>query len=156
MTRPSTPDKKKIKYLWLQHEDAAVNATPETNEDTIAAPDDIRIVGFDLIVRGSIKEATVIVADGTLDFSATLARGAASALASFLGYVSGRLHADGASILTNINPGSMHMNIMYPEGYGIDLDEGDPLNLYVTNRQTIHVGADAIVLGIAQVFYVER
>lgn len=159
MSRPSTSEKKKIKMLWLEIENTTVGNTSEADEDTLAAPDDLRIVGFHLSIRPTVKDAVSIVPDGMFDCHAVLTRGAVTSMTARLGMVQGRLHAaasDSASSVVVISGSHMTLDKMYPEGYGIDLDEGDPLSLISHGRQNLQAASVGIVTARAQILYVER
>lgn len=137
----------------------SVNATSITLAEDVATwavPDDIRVIGF-LIQIGIDLCDEACVADGQAFAGGILSKVATYADPWTLGYLETRV-ATGTDTPTAPAGGQYYRSevVMFPEGYGCDLDEGELMSITVRATNTITAANFIVGSCLCVVFYVER
>lgn len=133
------------------------------NRGSLVMQDDYRLLGFELYVAWAWDSQTPAYQEGEAWHTAVLARGAVTDQQSWLCQVTAA-----AQFWTEIvvatqlagmygNGQSDHEVVMFPAGHGVDLDEGEALNIHNTASALANTGADNMDLtAVAYLYLVER
>ncbi|MBA7589347.1 hypothetical protein ES708_31429 [subsurface metagenome] len=147
----------KTKYLVVSIDNVAgVN----TGTTTLAwlLQDNITIIGWYLRAK--------VTPDANFDSGyqsvhAELSRAGIISQEAMLSRISARLQCGSSTMATVIENAVIGDNennqvVMFPEGYGIDLDDGEYLYLHNTSNNTMGAGNGHVGSSIACIYYVER
>ena len=153
MTR--VPESKRIRSIVMNYTSPALvhGATIDVVADTMVFQDDVKIVGWQLHGEVLIPDAC-INEDGGYNFLLELSRQGGRSYPGSLGFCVS--HAMWTGILSVGGDNRKTEHIIYPQGYGIELDEGEAINMlaFVTSYQA---ALDTLVFyGNAHLYYVER
>ncbi len=123
----------------------------------ISMTDEIRLIGFRLVLRISYPDAPAFQA-GLVDAGAHLTVGGNTGTPQTIGNVSGRSHyiANATYSLMITDDACLVQDVMFPEGYGIDFDENDILNVHLSGRQTILLTGTVMLNAQIILYMVER
>lgn len=152
-----TAEGKRIRFKWLQIERSiAAGIAGEWTGLDWRVPDDIRIQGVFLHLRIGLPDAPD-VEEGLVDASASFGQGTYTDGNNALIWTSARMiNVVEVAYESMLNDATRERTLMFPEGYGIDVDEGEVWTLWHYLRQTILSAGNATVTVVAQIYYVER
>lgn len=148
---------KRIKLLYLD----GVQDVPDDTEaqDTLLEShvfqEDVRIIGFSLSAEMILETGAAADDMAQARLALFLSRGAAQDYNARLAvmHLQMRYIVETAGLDMNGQPCD-HLEMMFPEGYGIDIDEGSSLYLFETVRN--YLGPAVSTRGTCVVYYVER
>jgi len=133
----------------------SVNVATTVSEDIVLAShvfqDDVTVIGYDLAVIPIITD-TMSNADGQLHGRGELSRQGQRSQPGSLGMLQLHLVWNAAIVIGGKNP--VQMTRMFPEGYGVEIDEGEGLNILTLVEWT--GGATLAWWVDATIYYVER
>lgn len=157
---PRTPESKRVRIAHWQN-NLYSNAVTDVGAYLPVSRtfmDDIRIIGFTLTLKIGLPD-TPNVEEGVLDALASLSRASYTETDAILGQCQARLANIVEAAYESIwdtRVMNQVQNIMFPEGYGIDIDEGETLTLWAYGRQNIlSSGNGTVEVGVI-IYYVER
>jgi len=146
---PRTPDSRRVRSITLTAWQANIAAGTETAMATHTFQDDVRVIGAQVSAISTITDAQ-LNADGRVHTKSEVSKqgamgmpGAILVAEAFAGWT--------AAIL--IGEMTKRENIIFPEGYGLDFDDGETIYLHAFIEV---VGVDGHSVHEAIVYYVER
>lgn len=149
---PRTPEGRRVRSMTLSiaSPSQAGGSDGYINQPFIVA-DDIRVIGAELIAEALISDA-MTNADASLQVIAEMSR---APIASQPGSI---IRVDVQTIWNGVicvaSPTRAQEFVMFPEGYGMDFDEGEFINIGVGYESNSGEVSRAFATGI--IYYVER
>lgn len=145
-----TPDTRRVRSKWLQATTASIAAGQDAVIDSHTFQDDVRVIGCQVSAISIVTDAQ-LNADGRMHSYAELSK------QGIQGRDGSILKVDsmaGWTGILSVGEIAKREDIMFPEGYGIDFDDGETIYLhgYLENIGAV-VG---VALVEAIVYYVER
>ena len=152
-----TPSGKRVKQLSIGTPKQAITAGETFTLPAwgvVLAPDDIRIIGFDLVlISDGWPDAPAL---GEQDCSCLIGRVASNSLVDNFGMTRTHVSIFACTVGDDEVIGNKvgEKTVMFPEGYGIDVDENEGiyLNAYLAQRGLVELD----MFANAMVYYVER
>jgi len=122
------------------------------------AQDDIRIIGFMLSMGMKIVGA---LQEGRVNGHAELSRGAHGDIDAIFGEITPWVGfwteiVVATQLAGSFGDPSRDIVVMFPEGHGIDVDEGESINLFVYAGNTMMASGTADIDSEAHIYYIER
>lgn len=145
-----TPDSRRVKTLWLQGTVPTVAAGVETVTTSHTFQDDVRVIGCHVEANSIVTDAQ-LNADGRMHTQGEVSKhgvqghdGALLRAQVFAGWTA-------AIAIGNLLASEQ---VVFPEGYGVDFDDGETIYLH---GQLENIGAvTGVGLVVAIIYYVER
>ena len=146
-----TPDKYRVRSIRMPQRSLSVTTGSEVEVDIHTFQDDVRVIGCCLEVNAMVTDA-MLNADGRVHAMTELSKAGAKASPGMIMRI-GTMSGWTAAILAGGDL-DKHQSLMFPEGMGMDFDDGETINMFSTLES---IGAvEGHSLHNATVFYVER
>lgn len=152
----TTPPGKRIRRM-IRTIELAADGVFDYNTMQIVMTDDLTLVGFRLALRTGYPDAPDMQ-EGVVDMGGHLTIGGYSGGPQTIANVSGRdmCVVEAAYSHFTSDQDALVQNTMFPEGYGIDFEENDIINLHVSGRQTILSAGTVTINCQVMLYFVER